>query len=668
MGLKAQVLLVGLLMLLLPWASVPVIKQFERALRLGQAQALEVTAEAIATQIIESRDLLVPLDQTAQRLTDASQAWFVPVARGEPALDGYFDEWVQFGACLDQSSQSAKVAECSLMRTRESVYIAVKVEDQQRQFFNPNGGLELSDHLQLRLEGPQSHRDMRIFSSAAGSAQVMRVDGQGHMTPEHRLKAAWSENGDSYGLELKIPANWLSRGLALVVCDGSTDCSLSSAKAQVYPVLLQNMEVQSVLAHFERAEVRTRVVLAGRWVVAEAGQLQNPDQAVRDTWLRWLLRWLVGQESLPNYPANGLTATVPEMSSALASGPRTLWYAGIGGAVAQTIIPLDGYQSSSRLGVIVEQNSHTIDAIAGGALGKLLLYSSGISLLVAMALLGYASILSLRIVRLNRSAQEAVDHHGRIRSAFPVSSVNDEIGELSRGYGALLVRLHSYTHYLESFSQKLSHELRTPIAIVRSSLDNLTSASDDQREVYLQRASEGLDRLSSIFNAMSAATRIEQALQASERHLFNVAAVMSELAEAYQALHPSQKWQFKNDSRCELQILGSAELIAQMMDKLIDNAVDFAGVGGEITIGLDANQQCVLITIANSGPLLPEQLQESIFDSMVSMRNIDLGGHHLGLGLHVVRLIVDFHGGQVRAYNHIDGKQVVFEIRIPKAH
>jgi len=91
-----------------------------------------------------------------------------------------------------------------------------------------------------------------------------------------------------------------------------------------------------------------------------------------------------------------------------------------------------------------------------------------------------------------------------------------------------------------------------------------------------------------------------------------------------------------------------------MLDKLIENAVDFSSVDKPISIELSTEKLQARISIFNEGPLLPPDLQGQIFDSMVSIRKKSGSKSHLGLGLYVARQIVEFHGGNIRAENRIN--------------
>ena len=112
-------------------------------------------------------------------------------------------------------------------------------------------------------------------------------------------------------------------------------------------------------------------------------------------------------------------------------------------------------------------------------------------------------------------------------------------------------------------------------------------------------------------------------------------------------------------------MLGAPDLLAQMLDKLVENAADFAALGTSIRIslGIDA-----LLRVENQGPPLPDAIRESLFDSMVSLRGERFGGApHLGLGLYIARLIAEFHGGSLRAENLPGSSGVAFEAQLSRA-
>ena len=111
---------------------------------------------------------------------------------------------------------------------------------------------------------------------------------------------------------------------------------------------------------------------------------------------------------------------------------------------------------------------------------------------------------------------------------------------------------------------------------------------------------------------------------------------------------------------------GVPEYIAQLLDKLIANAVEFSYPDQAITIFCQALRDHVVIKISNEGPYLPEEMKDRLFESMISVRPQEKQKQpHLGMGLHIARLIAEFHGGQIRAENRMDREGVVITVIIP---
>ncbi|MDP6375137.1 MAG: sensor histidine kinase, partial [Pseudomonadales bacterium] len=106
--------------------------------------------------------------------------------------------------------------------------------------------------------------------------------------------------------------------------------------------------------------------------------------------------------------------------------------------------------------------------------------------------------------------------------------------------------------------------------------------------------------------------------------------------------------------------------IEQLLDKIIDNAIDFHRADSPITVQLNTHRSYLQITVANRGPVFAIDAQKSLFDSMVSHRGPQ-NRLHFGLGLYVVRIIAEYHGGFVRAMNLTDGSGVAIVVQLPLA-
>jgi signal transduction histidine kinase len=113
---------------------------------------------------------------------------------------------------------------------------------------------------------------------------------------------------------------------------------------------------------------------------------------------------------------------------------------------------------------------------------------------------------------------------------------------------------------------------------------------------------------------------------------------------------------------------GSPEHIAQLLDKVITNAVEFSQ-DKHIFVSIEQKSKEVVIHISNNGVLLPETMKQRLFDSMVSVRDIPHRSEdktpHLGLGLYIARLICEFHGGRISASNHHNPQGVTVSATLP---
>ena len=278
-------------------------------------------------------------------------------------------------------------------------------------------------------------------------------------------------------------------------------------------------------------------------------------------------------------------------------------------------------------------------------------------------MLGYATWLSRRIRALSLAAENALDKE-QLDRALPSALADDELGDLSRSFSWVLQQLGEYNEYLRTLASKLSHELRTPLAIVTSSLENLEHEPLNESSLgYTARAREGADRLRNILNAMSEASRVEELMKNAEPERFDLRAVLESATDAYRDVYGARQFVF--DAKVDTaKATGSPELLIQMLDKLVDNAVDFSGDGETIRIDLAGDEAMLVMSVTNPGPPLPERMRSQLFDSMVSMRE-GKDSRHLGLGLYVAKLIAEGHGGSIAADN-IDGG-VVFSVSIPRA-
>ena len=436
-------------------------------------------------------------------------------------------------------------------------------------------------------------------------------------------------------------------------------------------------EINAILRGLERSTSRIWVVNRELKLLALAGSLKPqalPAHGAGDGAARlWrdILAHIVPPpaEDFDEALEADVLATGREIAHALLGAPATRWRASADGRAVIVSAAHPIWSRDDVVGaVVVEETTHSILAVRSRALERLLLTTIVVFALAAAVLLGFATRLSLRIRRLRDEAESAVDARGRLRRLTSGSQAGDEIGDLSRSFSAVLEKLAQHHGYLESLAGRLSHELRTPIAVVRSSLENLRLEQDPaQRQVYLERAEEGLARLSRILTRMSEATRLEQSLAGEVRRRFDLAAVTRECVDGYRLAYPEREFELQVPAQA-FAVDGSPDLFAQMLDKLVANAADFGRPGTPVRIALARAGHVARLTVTNAGPPIPDAVRGRLFESMISARTERADGEpHLGLGLYIARLIAEFHGGSIAAENLADGSGVSLRLTFPLA-
>ncbi|WNO09780.1 proteobacterial dedicated sortase system histidine kinase [Teredinibacter sp. KSP-S5-2] len=679
MRLKKQLLLVSLVTLSLPWVGCQYIQEMDSALRKGQTDALVATAKAVSARIGNDPQLIQTIDAYA---TPGSTPVVAHALNIKPIKDGYADEWITANYDFQPLQEDMEIVAGIY---RNELYLFLRVTTENIHYYTPAlSRPTLADTIQLNLNSNTGdQRDIALYASGEGQIHAARQLSASNFAIEHQIKGYWLEWQNGFQVELSLPLSWAQQAFTIQYKPSPKKSANEQVQTALVPATLTPLiyfsdPLAKQLMIFQRQGVRLTLTTPESWIIAADGDLQ--DQATETLskqhgLLRWIYKLALTSGHYPELPLVNKTGKIDttEFQQTVQGEHSIGWYTKGNKESVRVSYPIYAVNETPKRIVgtlIADQGSDSLTSMTNSAFNRLLFYSVIASLSVITILIFYASWLSFRIQKLSAAATTAISDSGKINENFPVYSTQDEIGDLSRGYAQLLARLQEYTNYLRTLSSKLSHELRTPLAIVRSSLDNLEYENiPDQARTYAERAKEGTTRLSNILNAMSAASRVEQAIGAAEQENIPCDQLLQNLTEAYRDVYQHVIFSLNVRSEPEkLVVWGSGELLVQMLDKLVDNAADFCPEKGKIELGLYRHNNDVVFTVHNEGPPLPSHMHGQLFDSMVSVRDKDIPdneGHHLGLGLYIVRLISDFHRGEVQGYNVPDHSGVIFEVRIP---
>ena len=673
MTLKRQLLLVSLLALMLPWSGCEFIRETESALRSGQQQMLAGTARALANSMAQYAEEYP--DQISGGLP--GEQLFLHVLDKRPDIDGYIDDWLLDPAALKSIGGTDGPVRMAIASHNHMVYIYIDVSDRNVVYATAqtkvlDDGPRYADRVTLVSSNPPYLQERFVFAAEAPGAIVSYKQDNYGFAPEPAITAHWQDVPGGYRIEARIPAAMLGTNLGLIV-NNTNSATQRAVRIANYsgqtpaPVVRPSEELRAIAENLVQPGTRIIVTDASGWRIAETGTLPT---AITDTsfgsgWSAIIYDLLVedGKAADSAEPDPAGREQQPYVSAALDGREMASWFRGedSGRAIVAVAAPIA--DDNGVLGaLILQQGTDAILSLTNRGLVRLINLTIVATLLVAVALVGYASWLSRRIRHLSIAAEDALENE-TLHEALPSALAEDEIGDLSRSFTHVLQQLGDYNSYLRTLASKLSHELRTPLAIVTSSLENLEHEPlNDSSAAYTARAREGADRLRRILTAMSEASRVEELMQHGDPEAFDLNVVLRSTVDAYRDVYAERTFDF-DCSLASAPATGSPELLIQMLDKLVDNAVDFSEPGDAIKISLAGRDESLLLAVTNPGPPLPEQMRTQMFDSMVSMRAGE-NSRHLGLGLYVARLIAEGHGGRITADN-VDGG-VVFEVTLPR--
>jgi dedicated sortase system histidine kinase len=670
MNLKRQLLLVSLLTLVLPWAGYQFIHETESALRVGQQQMLAGTARAIADSLARYPEEFPRGPRGDEAVAD--QLYGHPLGN-RPELDGYFDDWGLERASLRELRGVDGPIYFALGVADESVFLYVEVRDRHVVYAEPGSRTPASgpiffDAVSLINTSPLYLDEEIVFAAEAPGPVIPVRSNEYGIRPDPAIIATWQDTASGYQVEARIPLSKLGTHIGLTVSNTSDrlasparSANFSSRRPGALVSVSPGLEERA--ANLTQAGMRLIVTDVSGWRIALSDNMQADaagPAGVGSRWLRIAYDALVEEAEAARLaePDPSGRERRDYVAQALAGEASAGWFRSPENdravvAVAQPVIA-DGEIIGAFM---LQQSTAAILSLRNEGLVRLMNVTLIATLLVAATLLGYATWLSRRIRRLSVAAEDALERDD-LRTALPSAGSGDEVGDLSRSFSRVLRQLGDYNDYLRSLASKLSHELRTPLAIVTSSLENLEHEPLNEASAgYAARARDGADRLRRILTAMSEASRVEELMANAEPEAFDLRTVLVSTVAAYRDVYARRE--FVLDTALETAPMsGSPELLIQMLDKLVDNAVGFSNDGDTITVGLASAGGLLRLGVANPGPPLPERMRYQMFDSMVSMRP-GKDNKHLGLGLYVARLIAEGHGGKIDAEN-IEGGVNVF--------
>lgn len=716
-SIRLQLMVLSLFLFTIPYLGYNYVWELEQYLRNGQEQTMIGTARAVATTLHERPALFDSQSAYLQDVRPGTDLYAPPIP-SPIRLDGELNDWQQVSELISEydgdevieyyNGYDGKPTSLSFThmvgRYGQFLYAMFEVSDDTLLWRQPNSlSVETGDHLLIGMETPQGELARYVvapYESGWVNAYKLAKNTTTTRAVENALsiQGRWQETATGYNIELRFPLSMTTGGLAftLVDVDNGTNrlkqYALGSANTKVLSelgtVITPSPEIERILAGLKYADSRVWVVDKHKRVLARAGDIQSAtgiEVDKKESPSNPVWHWVESKWLLPLYyqiltrpPADFIdelddayALVGQDLGTVLNGQPESLWRLSPDNKAIVLSAAYPIFIEGNVMGaVIVEQTTNGIRTLRNRALEQLFHVILAVMSIGTLGLLLFATRISNRIRSLRDDTEAVIDDNGKIIGTLPASNQRDEIGDLSRSFADVLSRLQQYNSYLENMASRLSHELRTPIAVVKSSLDMLSHVNDtSQQAVFVERAQSGVNRLSTILNSMSEASRLEQAIAQEDMAQFNIVEVIQGCVEGYKHAYAQRIWRFSTSDNT-LPVYGSAELVAQLFDKVISNAVDFSQDNDEIVISLEKKDKQVFLSVSNPGPLLPQGMKNQLTQSMVSVRKENemqntTHSPHLGLGLYIANMIANFHKGQLLLNDKTDGTGVIVTITFP---
>ncbi|MDO9606896.1 MAG: stimulus-sensing domain-containing protein [Brevundimonas sp.] len=301
--------------------------------------------------------------------------------------------------------------------------------------------------------------------------------------------------------------------------------------------------------------------------------------------------------------------------------------------------------------------------------------------LVALAVNLLASLLlhlfvARPVLRLAAAADQVRLQRARAISLPDLEERKDEIGDLARSLESMTDTLSTRMDAIERFAADVSHEIKNPLTSIRSALETLPLVKTDaQREKLTNLLQQDVRRLDRLITDISNASRLDAELSRDRPRAIELNRLLTDIVGVYDTTARPDDIPVRFEPPTQgLRVAGRDGPLGQVFRNLIDNARSFSPAGGEVRVVLEEveGDLPIRIRVEDQGPGIPPENLETVFERFYTSRPKGAAfGSNSGLGLSIVRQIVEAHGGRVTADNRIDANgQVIgarFEIGLPSA-
>ncbi len=415
--------------------------------------------------------------------------------------------------------------------------------------------------------------------------------------------------------------------------------------------------------------MRLRMFDAQGELWADSFKLDTPqfsfDDPVKEPWQEDFARMLdravdtiVGADPIPDYvePLAARADSWPELARAREEGLTQIQLrdAPDGTPVINAAAPV-GLKGSTLLttrnAVDITDTVRSARSTLVSAVFLALMISVTLSLFMARTIVRPLRLLAKAAIRVRLGRDRGVE-------VPRLPERKDEIGLLARAVSDMTTALRQRIDAVDHFAADVAHEIKNPLASLRSAIESLARVEDPElRSQLTDIASHDVRRIDRLVTEIADASRIDAEMS---RATFE----QMDLVKLTEAIISTREHRAENEGRqVELRrplgaavVWGVPSRLERVIENLLDNAVSFSPPDGLITVTIEHHEDLISLSVCDHGPGIPEDAREKVFQRFHSLRpDAEAFGNHSGLGLAIARTIAEAHDGSLRAEGRADG-------------
>lgn len=236
---------------------------------------------------------------------------------------------------------------------------------------------------------------------------------------------------------------------------------------------------------------------------------------------------------------------------------------------------------------------------------------------------------------------------------------NDEIGLLARAVSDMTSALRHRIDAVDSFAADVAHEIKNPLASLRSALESLPRVDDPAlRKELMDIATHDVRRIDRLVSEISDASRVESEISRATLERVDLGRLVQAIVGSREDRDENQNHKiFVNVAAKSPVVIGVAARLERVVENLLDNAVSFSPPDAPISVDIEESGQMISLAVSDRGPGIPEDSREKVFQRFHSVRpDNEAFGNHSGLGLAIARSIAEAHDGTLTAHSRSDGE------------